>query len=76
MAMRRSGKSGERYSRPSYPGLGSSIEQLLRMAEEERDQIIAEARDEAARIVDDAHRQAEEILANAKLQARRLVEPQ
>ena len=74
--MRRRGKSGERDSRPSYPGLGSRIEQLLRIGEEERDQIIAEARDEAARIVDDAHRQAEEILANAKLQAGRLVEPQ
>jgi len=67
MALRRRDKSSG--SRPSYSGLGSRIEGLLRLAEEQRDQILAEAHQEAARIVDDARRQAAEILADARLQA-------
>jgi hypothetical protein len=56
MAMRRRDKSGEGGARPTYSGLGSRIEHLLRLAEEQRDQIISEARHEAAAIVDEAHR--------------------
>jgi hypothetical protein len=73
MAMRWRDKSGEDGSRPTYSGLGSRIEHLLRLAEEQRDQIITEARREAAAIVDEARRQAEEILASARAQAGRRV---
>jgi vacuolar-type H+-ATPase subunit E/Vma4 len=75
MTLRRRGGSGRNVPPPNQSGLGSRIEKLLRMAEEERDQIIADAHEEAARIVDDAHKQAEQILANAELQAG-LIEPQ
>jgi cell division septum initiation protein DivIVA len=68
MALRRRDKSSDG-SWPSYSGLGSRIEGLLRLAEEQRDQILAEAHQEAARIVDDARSQAAEILADARLQA-------
>jgi cell division septum initiation protein DivIVA len=64
MAMRRRDKAGDS-SRPTYASLGRRIEELLRLAEEQRDQIIAEARQEAAGIIDEAHRQAAEILADA-----------
>jgi cell division septum initiation protein DivIVA len=72
MALRRRDKSGGESSRPTYASLGSRIEYLLRLAEEQRDQIITEARHEAAVIVDDARRQAEEILASARAQAGQL----
>jgi len=68
MALRRRDKSSNG-SRQTYSGLGSRIEHLLRLAEEQRDQIITEARQEAARIIDDARSQAGEILANARFQA-------
>jgi cell division septum initiation protein DivIVA len=71
MTLRRRDKSSDS-SRPIYSSLGSRIEHLLRLAEEQRDQIITEARQEAARIVDDARRQAGEILANARCQADQL----
>ena len=69
MAMRRRDKGGERGSRPTYSGLGSRIEHLLRLAEEQRDEILTDARHEAGQIVDEARKQAEEILANARAQA-------
>ncbi len=72
MALRRRDKGGDRGSRPTYSGLGSHIEELLRLAEEQRDEIITEARHEAAGIVDEARKQAEVILANAGMQAGRL----
>jgi cell division septum initiation protein DivIVA len=62
MAMRRRGKSGVQ---PTYSGLGDRISQLLRLAEEQREQILADARAEAAGIVKEARRQAEQILADA-----------
>ncbi len=43
MAMRRRDKSREDGSRPTYSGLGSRIEHLLRLAGEQRDQIITES---------------------------------
>jgi len=52
-------------SRPAHSGLGSRLEQLLRLTEEQRDLMITEARQEAARIVADARSQAAEILANS-----------
>jgi F0F1-type ATP synthase membrane subunit b/b' len=64
MAMRRRDKAGDG-SRPTYASLGSRIEDLLRLAEEQRDQIIAEARQEAAGIIEEARGQAAEILAAA-----------
>jgi len=59
-------------SRPAHSGLGSRLEQLLRLTEEQRDLMITEARQEAARIVADARSQAAEILANARIQANQL----
>ena len=56
---RRRDKGGDRGSRPTYSGLGSRIEELLRLADEQRDEIITEARHEAAGIVDEARKQAE-----------------
>jgi cell division septum initiation protein DivIVA len=70
--MRRRDKGGESGSRPTYSNLGSRMLELLRLAEEQREEIIAEARQEAAKIVDEARKQAEEILANARAQAGKL----
>lgn len=64
--MRRRDRSGER---PADAGLGRRIEGLLRLAEEQREQILAEARAEAAGIIEEARRQAEQILADAKVRA-------
>ncbi len=68
--MRRRDRGGER---PTYSGLGAEIEQLLRLAEEQREQILADARAgaraEAAGIVEEARRQAEQILADARARA-------
>jgi vacuolar-type H+-ATPase subunit E/Vma4 len=64
--MRRRDKGGER---PTYSGLGARVEQLLRLTEEQREQILADARAEAADIVDEARRQAEQILADARARA-------
>jgi len=72
MVIRRRDKSGDGSSRPTYSSLGSRIEHLLRLAEEQHDQIIAEARHEAAQIVDEARSQAQEILANARAEAGQL----
>ncbi len=72
MPLRRRDSGGDRGSRPTYSSLGSRIEELLRLAEEQRDQIITEARHEAAAIVDDARKQAEVILLNARMQADQL----
>src|SRR5499433_4590700 len=44
--------------RPTYSGLGARIEQLLRLAEEQRDEILQEARTEAS-----------QVLASAKVDA-------
>ncbi|MDR2983757.1 MAG: hypothetical protein LBV34_02855 [Nocardiopsaceae bacterium] len=41
---------------------------MLRLAEEQQEEIIAEAHEEAARTADEARKQAEEILANARRQ--------
>ena len=73
MAMRRRDKSGKDGSRPTCSSLGSRIEHLLRLAEEERDQILIEGRREAAAIVDEARRQAEAMLARPRAQAGRFV---
>ena len=52
-----------------YSGLGSRIEQLLRLAEQERQNVLVEARAEAAGIHEEARRQAEQILAEATTRA-------
>jgi cell division septum initiation protein DivIVA len=69
MALRRRGKGGESGTPRSYSNLGTRIADLLRLAEEQRDQIITEAHQEAARIVDEARNEADEILAKARLRA-------
>jgi len=61
MVIRRRDKSGDGISRPTYSSLGSRIEHLLRLAEEQHDQIIDEARS-----------QAQGILANARAEAGQL----
>ena len=71
MAIRRRDKSGER---PTYSGLGTRIEQLLRLAEEQREQILADALAEATAIVEEARRQAEQILADARARAGLMVD--
>lgn len=72
MAIRRRGRERQDGSRPSYASLGRRIEDLMRLAEEQRDLVIVEARQEAAEIIAEARRQAEEILATARAQAGRV----
>ncbi len=55
--------------RPTYSGLGSRIEGLLKLAEEQRDVIIAEARAEAEQIIAKARDDAEQITRAAREQA-------
>src|SRR5713226_5586898 len=52
--------------RPTYSGLGSRIEQLLRLAEEQRDEILAEARTEANQLMASAKVDAAELRAAAE----------
>jgi vacuolar-type H+-ATPase subunit H len=53
-------------------GLGSRVEGILRLAEQQADDHRAQARREAAEIVAAARREAEEILAAARQEASRL----
>ena len=52
--------------RPTYSGLGSRIEQLLRLAEEQRDEILQEARTEASQLLASAKVDAAELRAGAE----------
>src|SRR5262249_47891119 len=52
--------------RPTYSGLGSRIEQLLRLAEEQRDEILQEARTDAAQLMASAKVDAAELRAGAE----------
>ncbi|WP_435831331.1 hypothetical protein [Micromonospora arborensis] len=58
-------KTRERWpdrERPTLSGLGTQVEQILRLTEEQAADILAEARLEAERIVTSARREAEAIL--------------
>src|SRR5260370_28965438 len=52
--------------RPTYSGLGSRIEQLLRLAEEQRDEILQEARTEASQVLAPAKGDAAALRAGAR----------
>ncbi|MFZ5851254.1 MAG: DivIVA domain-containing protein, partial [Actinomycetota bacterium] len=58
--------------RPSYSGLGARIEQLLRLAEEQASELVAQARAEAAQLVAGARVDAAELRAGAETDAAEL----
>jgi vacuolar-type H+-ATPase subunit H len=61
-------------SGPTLPELGTRVEQILRLAEQQAEDHRAEARREAERIVAAARQEAEEILAAARREARQITD--
>jgi len=61
-------------SRPAFHDVGTRVEEILRLAEEQAEAHRAEARREAAEIMAAARREAEEILAAARREARRITD--
>jgi cell division septum initiation protein DivIVA len=59
-------------SRPTLRGLGSRVEQILSLVEQQAEQYRETARREAEEIVAAARREAEEILAAARREAHRI----
>jgi cell division septum initiation protein DivIVA len=56
-------------SRPTLDGLGTRVEQILRLAEEQAEACRSAAQQEAEEIVAAARREAEEIVAAARREA-------
>lgn len=61
-------------SRPTPRGLGTRVEEILRLAEQQAEDHRAAARREADEIVAAARREAEEIVAAARREAGRLTD--
>ncbi len=62
----------DRQPKPSLAGLGTQVEQILRIAEEQAEDHRAEGRRKAERLVSEARAEADAILAKAHAEAAKL----
>ena len=62
-------KEARENERPSYGGLGSRVERLLRSTEQQALDVVTRANAEAQRTVDQAQRKAEELVSLAESEA-------